>query len=50
MERLHEAAEKDLGNHVQKARNQSEGGFDVEAFQNFRKNLIGEDGKLIWKM
>ncbi|EFJ49570.1 hypothetical protein VOLCADRAFT_59371 [Volvox carteri f. nagariensis] len=41
LERLHEAAEKDLGTHVQKARNQLDGGFDVELFQNFRKNLIG---------
>ncbi len=42
LERLHEAAEKDLGAHVQRARNQVEGGFDVESFQNFRKNLIGK--------
>ncbi|KAG2501662.1 hypothetical protein HYH03_000165 [Edaphochlamys debaryana] len=41
LERLHEAAEKDLGVHVSKARSQVEGGFDAEAFQNFRKNLIG---------
>ncbi|GFR48822.1 hypothetical protein Agub_g10775 [Astrephomene gubernaculifera] len=41
LERLHEAAEKDLGAHVQRARSQAEGGFDAEAFQNFRKNLIG---------
>ncbi|KAG2435678.1 hypothetical protein HXX76_006879 [Chlamydomonas incerta] len=41
LERLHEAAEKDLGAHVTKARNQADGGFDVDAFQTFRKNLIG---------
>ncbi|KXZ55686.1 hypothetical protein GPECTOR_2g1236 [Gonium pectorale] len=40
LERLHEAAEKDLGMHVTRARNQAEP-FDVEAFQTFRKNLIG---------
>lgn len=43
LERLHEAAEKDLGAHVTKARNQADGGFDADAFQTFRKNLIGED-------
>ncbi|GIL57550.1 hypothetical protein Vafri_12725 [Volvox africanus] len=39
LERLHEAAEKELD--AQKARTQQDGSFDIESFQNFRKNLIG---------
>jgi hypothetical protein len=54
LERLHEAAEKDLGRHVLAARNQqADAPFDADAFQTFRKNLIGETGwgvRLAWFM
>lgn len=43
LERLHEAAERVLGQHVARAR-EHPNAFDVAAFQEFRKNLIGGQG------
>lgn len=43
LERLHEAAERVLGQHVARAR-EHPNAFDVAAFQEFRKNLIGAQG------